>query len=90
MKTLLLSFMQQRIADGLTFRASEARQAAVVGRYQSGTTSSGISQALCLWEPPCWGTCRRLMRITLFPRLAFTAIVLEAVLRTYQALIAGP
>jgi len=31
MKTLQLSFMQERIADGLTFRASETRQAAVVG-----------------------------------------------------------
>lgn len=30
MKTLLLSFMQKRISDGLTFCASETRQAAVV------------------------------------------------------------
>lgn len=30
MKTLLLSFMQKHTSDGLTFRASETRQAAVV------------------------------------------------------------
>lgn len=30
MKTLLLSFMRKRISDGLTFRASETRQAAIV------------------------------------------------------------
>lgn len=31
MKTLLLPFMHKHTSDGLTFRASETRQAAVVG-----------------------------------------------------------
>jgi hypothetical protein len=77
MKTLLLSFMQKHTSDGLTFRASETRQAAVVRppllplcnplfRYLAGFMLVGAAVL---------DTCRRLMRIIPLPRLTFTATV---------------
>ena len=50
---------------------------------------SGISPSLCFRQPPCWGTCRRLM-LRPSARSAFPATAWEsAAFRTCQASIAG-
>ena len=88
MKTLLLSLMQKHTSDGLTFVQAKLDKPRLWNhrRYRSVTPSSGISQALYLWEPPCWGRYRWLRRIIPLPRLVFTAIVLgQTVLRTCRA-----